>query len=75
MVNTYCVDCYRSNALAVTTFLNVLRQVIGFTMAFWIPPLIDAVNFGLGIGVLAIVCFFFYALVSENPPCSVLLVC
>ncbi|KAK4892100.1 hypothetical protein LTR49_028620, partial [Elasticomyces elasticus] len=60
VINTYCVDCYTTNALSITVFLGVGRQVIGFTTGFWIPPLIAATSYGLGIAILAIICFVFY---------------
>ncbi|KAK5113320.1 hypothetical protein LTR85_010937 [Meristemomyces frigidus] len=62
VINTYCVDCYRTHSLTVTVFLNILRQVVGFTAGFWIPPLIAATGYGLGVGILAIMCFCFYVL-------------
>lgn len=63
VINTYSVDCYRTHSLAVTVFLNILRQIIGFSAGFWIPDLISATSIGLGFGIVAIMCFFFYALV------------
>ncbi|KAF2724795.1 MFS general substrate transporter, partial [Polychaeton citri CBS 116435] len=55
VVNTYCIDCYQTHALDVTVYLNTLRQIIGFSAGFWIPPLERSCGFGLGIGILAIV--------------------
>ncbi|CZT25553.1 related to synaptic vesicle transporter SVOP and related transporters (major facilitator superfamily) [Ramularia collo-cygni] len=62
VVITYCIECFPHHALAVTAFLNLGRQIIGFTAGFWIPPLVEDLGYGLGFGVMAIMCFFFFAL-------------
>lgn len=62
--SAYYIDRYRSHSLVVTVYFNISRRVIGFTARFWIPPLIAVTNYGLGVGVLAIICFFFQVLVG-----------
>jgi len=66
VINTYCIDCYRDYPVDFTSFLNIGRQVMGFTSVFWIPSLMASVGYGLGMGILAIVCFVFYLAVSSR---------
>ncbi|KAJ5657118.1 uncharacterized protein N7484_000767 [Penicillium longicatenatum] len=58
---TYCVDSYTAHSGSVLQFINVVRQVIAFTVPFWSPNLNEALGYDLGFGVEAIILVAFYA--------------
>ncbi|RMD45052.1 hypothetical protein DV735_g98, partial [Chaetothyriales sp. CBS 134920] len=47
-LKTYCVDCTTSTAGSAMQLVNVVRQVISFTVPFWSPNLNNALGYGLG---------------------------
>ncbi|KAM5489169.1 hypothetical protein MaudMau93_003666 [Microsporum audouinii] len=59
-LKTYCVDCYPSKAPSVLQLINVIRQTASFTVPFWSPNLNEAVGYGLGFGIEAIILVVFY---------------
>ncbi|KAM5432110.1 hypothetical protein MferCBS31731_007611 [Microsporum ferrugineum] len=59
-LKTYCVDCYPSKAPSVLQLINVIRQTVSFTVPFWSPNLNEAVGYGLGFGIEAIILVVFY---------------
>lgn len=59
-LKTYCVDCYASHSGSVLQLINVIRQTISFTVPFWSPNLNNALGYGLGFGIEAIILVFFY---------------
>jgi hypothetical protein len=61
-LKTYCIDCYAAHSGSVLQLINVLRQVISFTVPFWSPNLSADVGFGLGFGIEAIIMVVFYFL-------------
>jgi Na+/melibiose symporter-like transporter len=63
---TYCVDCYSSHPFLVTQFINIVRQLISFTVPFWNPNLNEKVGYDLGFGIEAIIAVFFYFLVCQS---------
>ncbi|EFR02170.1 hypothetical protein MGYG_05173 [Nannizzia gypsea CBS 118893] len=59
-LKTYCVDCYSSHSPSVLQLINVIRQTVSFTVPFWSPNLNEAVGYGLGFGIDAIILAVFY---------------
>lgn len=59
-LKTYCIDCYESRSASVLQLINVVRQVISFTVPFWSPNLNNALGYELGFGVEAIILVIFY---------------
>jgi hypothetical protein len=63
---TYAVDCYskESGPLVVGQFVNIVRQIISFTVPFWSPVLSERIGFARGFGVEAGIAGGFFVLVS-----------
>ncbi|KAK2875348.1 hypothetical protein FQN49_001666 [Arthroderma sp. PD_2] len=59
-LKTYCVDCYSSHSPSVLQLINIIRQAVSFTVPFWSPNLNEAVGYGLGFGIEAIILACFY---------------
>lgn len=59
-MKTYCVDCYTSHSGPVLQLVNIVRQVLSFTVPFWSPNLNEAVGYDLGFGIEAIILVVFY---------------
>ncbi|KAJ5833660.1 hypothetical protein N7474_001971 [Penicillium riverlandense] len=59
-LKTYCVDCYTAHSGSVLQFMNVVRQVISFTVPFWSPNLNENLGYDLGFGIEAIILVIFY---------------
>lgn len=61
-LKTYCIDCFPNRSGSVLQLVNIVRQVTSFTVPFWSPNLNEAVGYGLGFGIEAIILAVFYVL-------------
>lgn len=59
-LKTYCMDCYAARPGSALQLINIIRQVLSFTVPFWSPNLNEALGYGKGFGVEAIMLAFFY---------------
>ncbi|KAL3468987.1 major facilitator superfamily domain-containing protein [Aspergillus californicus] len=61
-LKTYCVDCHAERSGSVLQMINVIRQVISFTVPFWSPNLNESLGYAAGFGVEAAILGVFYML-------------
>lgn len=54
-LKTYCVDCYTAHSGSIFQFINIVRQIIAFSVPFWSPNLSEALGYDLGYGIEAII--------------------
>lgn len=61
-LKTYCIDCFPEHSASVLQLVNIVRQITSFTVPFWSPNLNEALGYGLGFGIEAIILAVFYVL-------------